>query len=628
MENNKPQDIKLLIDNVLQGIDADRELLANYALGKLRPYIYRITLQDDLTQDIVQETVIEMFKVLGKLQDKDKFWPWLRGIAFNKLRHHFRKEQRQRELITAAGQAFTGRQSQEGLKQLITHELEHIVLGAMKKLKANYRAVLSMRCYEQMEYAQIAEIMGSSEFSTRMMFVRAKRALAKELSRNGLKKGMLLSALVVFGKMTAGNPAAAAQVQISPYLLNAGVGATVAGYAASKTILATVAASGVITAGAALYHPASETNIQNTNPNVTDLSYARQEYDHQNAALSINEAWYYYPQNTNGPVMTRLMNSSGNSPVTLWLQNDQYNYCYDPESHSVTIKNYHYWNTNLSTIRLPGDPVTLQTALNRIEDQPYPINQNLPGGRDLLFRVKTRPDAGLPEVQVNRHPSGLDEEYYRYNWPDSILVVDERDEIHKQGWTTFTIDGHILGQSVTGHGQIPLVYRQLQNISPSLELNIGSDVKICDLEHKAIMNITSKGVSRSWSSGYFLTTFGRPWTGLHTLDTIRRDAARLNMMFQTQYLQQKGKARIILTDNNYTGVSIQYDVDIFNDCLESVTVYLNSQEKARINYHYQPGLRPIVINPEAYQRQNSGAGNENQLWLLNLITQNGLNLVH
>lgn len=66
MELKTITDINSLIDKVLHGEAAGRELLAAYAQEKLRPYIYRMTLQDDLTQDIVQETLIEMFKVLGK----------------------------------------------------------------------------------------------------------------------------------------------------------------------------------------------------------------------------------------------------------------------------------------------------------------------------------------------------------------------------------------------------------------------------------------------------------------------------------------------------------------------------------------------------------------------------------
>jgi len=55
--------------------------LAQQARERLRTYVYRLTQRDDLTQEIVQETLFEMCKVLGKLKRTDRFWPWLYGIA-------------------------------------------------------------------------------------------------------------------------------------------------------------------------------------------------------------------------------------------------------------------------------------------------------------------------------------------------------------------------------------------------------------------------------------------------------------------------------------------------------------------------------------------------------------------
>jgi len=42
--------------------------LAQQARECLRTYVYRLTQRDDLTQEIVQESLLEMCKVLGKLK--------------------------------------------------------------------------------------------------------------------------------------------------------------------------------------------------------------------------------------------------------------------------------------------------------------------------------------------------------------------------------------------------------------------------------------------------------------------------------------------------------------------------------------------------------------------------------
>ncbi|HOV78387.1 MAG TPA: RNA polymerase sigma factor, partial [Sedimentisphaerales bacterium] len=200
-----------LVEQAQRGDRQSLNTLAGIARERLRTYVYRLTQKDDLTQEIVQESLLEMCKILGKLQKTDRFWPWLYGIATNKLHRHYRTE-KARKHVAASEEKRRGSltQRQEGFEDLVGEELKNIVSGAMQKLKTRHRAVLVMRCYDNMAYNEIAESMGCSEFSTRMLFVRAKKALQKELLSHGFGRGSLLAALIVFGKMTAPNKAAAA----------------------------------------------------------------------------------------------------------------------------------------------------------------------------------------------------------------------------------------------------------------------------------------------------------------------------------------------------------------------------------------------------------------------------------
>jgi len=91
--------------------------------------------------------------------------------------------------------------------------------------------------------------MGCSEFSTRMLFLRAKRALQRELSRNGFGKGSLLAALVLFGKITAPTEAAVAQVSVTAATTKVGLLAGIVGLATTKTAIVSLTAAGALTAG-------------------------------------------------------------------------------------------------------------------------------------------------------------------------------------------------------------------------------------------------------------------------------------------------------------------------------------------------------------------------------------------
>lgn len=74
-----------LVEQAQLGDEQSLNRLAELARERLRVYVYRLTLSDDLTQDVLQESMLEMFKFLDKLEKADRFWPWLRRIAANKI---------------------------------------------------------------------------------------------------------------------------------------------------------------------------------------------------------------------------------------------------------------------------------------------------------------------------------------------------------------------------------------------------------------------------------------------------------------------------------------------------------------------------------------------------------------
>jgi len=70
-------------------------------------------------------------------------------------------------------------------------ELSQVVVDAMARLRLSYRNVLTLRCYEQMSYAEIAALMGCKELRARVLFFRAKHSLGRQLSQRGFGKGAL-----------------------------------------------------------------------------------------------------------------------------------------------------------------------------------------------------------------------------------------------------------------------------------------------------------------------------------------------------------------------------------------------------------------------------------------------------
>jgi RNA polymerase sigma factor (sigma-70 family) len=245
MENNV--DYPELVEQAQLGSQASMNRLAELAEGRLFAYIYRLTLNYDLTQDLLQETLLAMVKSLNNLNDADRFWGWLFRTALGKVQHHYRQEQRKRMTqISAAEKARLseriGHEQTDELSELVRTELSDAVFEAIEKLKLRHRSVLALRCFEQMPYSEIAPIMNCTELEARVLFFRAKYCLKQRLSRHRLGKGMLLTALGLFGLMTTPGKAASAAGAVSAASLDVGFAATVIGAAGTKVGITVITA--------------------------------------------------------------------------------------------------------------------------------------------------------------------------------------------------------------------------------------------------------------------------------------------------------------------------------------------------------------------------------------------------
>ena len=91
--------------------------------------------------------------------------------------------------------------------------------------------------------------MNCTAFGVQSLFYRANKALAKELSRYGFGKGTLITALVIFGKMTATTEAASANVTVTAAATKVSLAATLAGTLATKTAIVSLTTAGALAVG-------------------------------------------------------------------------------------------------------------------------------------------------------------------------------------------------------------------------------------------------------------------------------------------------------------------------------------------------------------------------------------------
>ncbi len=159
----------------------DRELINAYINGNEKAFeillirhknkIYRfinIKLRDnDLTEDIFQETFIKVINTLksGSYNEEGKFLPWAMRIAHNLVIDHFRRTSRVRIINESSSinpdfSIFsTLKFTDENIEEKITRsELESQMVGLVEYLPETQRDILKMRIFQDLSFQDISEL--------------------------------------------------------------------------------------------------------------------------------------------------------------------------------------------------------------------------------------------------------------------------------------------------------------------------------------------------------------------------------------------------------------------------------------------------------------------------------------
>ncbi len=228
-----------------RGCKESRSLLAQQAKPKVYTFINRMTLDHDLSEDLTQETLLELVRALPRLHltNENGFWSWLYRTALGKVQHHFRaqgaRRMQQRTMVNSEIlETMSGKNHSGPAANLWHKEMVELILAAMDALSLEYRTVLTLRCLEDQSYAQISAVLGGSQMRTKMLFYRARTALKSQLARKGLRRSSFLGALTVFAAMTSTSTrTASAIVPVTAASAKAAVSGTLLAVVLSKAFL-------------------------------------------------------------------------------------------------------------------------------------------------------------------------------------------------------------------------------------------------------------------------------------------------------------------------------------------------------------------------------------------------------
>ena len=156
---------------------SDRALLNNYLSGdrsaiselierhsqRVRNYIGMMVKDDDIADDIFQETFIKAVQVIdeGRYVDSGKFLSWVLRIAHNRVLDYFRREKASKQVNESeAGYDMIGtmRFSEPTAEDnLVQSEVEQSVRNLIDQLPEEQQEVVRLRYYSKLSFQEIAE---------------------------------------------------------------------------------------------------------------------------------------------------------------------------------------------------------------------------------------------------------------------------------------------------------------------------------------------------------------------------------------------------------------------------------------------------------------------------------------
>ncbi len=558
----------VLIEKARRGDEQALATLAQAVKVYLEGYIGRMVLNEELTADLVQESLLVMCEQLKNLNNPHAFCSWLRKIALNRIRAHYRNGWARRTQLHANMGAEFATSSRHGtLAQVIRQEFEGLIFDAVQELPPKHRVVLCMRCYDQMSYAEMADSLECSKFSVRTTFHRAKKMLAKSLARKGLGKGALVLALTMYGKFTATSEAAASSVAICGTTLSAGLLPSVAALGVKSLVLYGVVAASLLTVsiGGLVRDPLDSWDT---------LAVMQPEKSSTDTVFR-----YCYPPQGHGAVLLQVHSSRPETgQARIFLQNDHVNSMRD--SGSVTLRNAHFWYEDLAVMRLPTDSSGLTHFLDDLEGRETGLRRVSPDPQGQLIEVV---QSGAEGLRQNVFPYDMsDEEFIQYGWPAHVKVVDQRDAIHQRGWTYFKLTGQLGGHQVTGSGRVPLVLAKVQDHSPYIVLT-GTDGRIEDNGLEAGWFQGGQHSKLRYQGGCFFQGLNQPWMGLHVIDTVRRDAAVAGLPFTTQSVKGGRFTEVTVLGQDLTLV---YTLNMLDDWIEKIAFFRGDIECGCLEFTY------------------------------------------
>ena len=152
--------------------DAFAELIKRYQ-APLRYFISHLSSNNEVTEDIFQDTWLTVIRRICSLKKTEAFPTWLYRIARNKVYQQLRRKKQVRELNENIAVP------NDTEDDVFSPEDAAKIHRCLKKLRPEHKEVLMLRFLEQMSYHEIAQVINCGLGTVKSRIYYAKLALKK-----------------------------------------------------------------------------------------------------------------------------------------------------------------------------------------------------------------------------------------------------------------------------------------------------------------------------------------------------------------------------------------------------------------------------------------------------------------
>jgi len=153
---------------------------------------YRFTGNGTESEDLSQEVFLRVYRTLGSYRSAHGgFVTWMSSVTRNLLIDHYRRTKRDR-LTDSLDDAMPVVENQESIgrrpdQQALLGELSGQVQQALTKLSPELREAVILRDLQQLEYAEIQQVLAVPEGTVKSRINRGRIELARILQQMGVR---------------------------------------------------------------------------------------------------------------------------------------------------------------------------------------------------------------------------------------------------------------------------------------------------------------------------------------------------------------------------------------------------------------------------------------------------------